>query len=573
MNANTQHGFLSLCLPFTALCSLSCVLAATGHAQTLDPSLKLEAGKTGSSSIATTTGLIPLPDGKALVFGSGIRYLSGSLSYTNLARVNSDGSIDSSFKFAMKSTLTGSVTASGLLCVEVLPDGQMLIGGQFMSIGGVTRSNIARLNCDGTLDSRFNAGAIDKSVQGLLAQPDGKILAWGLFTRVNGQSCNGLCRFNEDGGVDTNFNAQADNTVSALALQPDGKIIAIGSFTQIGGTSRQSFARLHPDGSLDEGFLPATFKLNNLTNLTGTGAIAVQPDGKILVANYFNSVNGVAKTNLARFHPDGSFDSEFVAQADFHACAGALAFSLQADGRILVAHDSATINGSPCPLFSRLLPDGNLDPAFSTNLVQGAMLPSCAMQADGRLLLSGSFTRLCGQLQSHAGRLFNTELATQQLDFDGTNVVWLRGGTSPEVWRTTFEASTNGIDWTFLGAGDRITGGWQLPNAAISQNATVRARGLICGGRYGGSSWYCEAVYPRTTPTLLTADGNLGFRNGQFGFSLGGSAGSTAVIERAGEDMNWSSISTNMLPAGPILFSDPASSNSPVQFYRARLQD
>src|SRR5205814_10599799 len=85
-----------------------------------------------------------------------------------------------------------------------------------------------------------------------------------------------------------------------------------------------------------------------------------------------------------------------------------------------------------------------------------------AIQSDGKILLSGNFYSLGGQLRTNIGRLNNTSIANQDLSFDGATITWLRGGTSPEVWRTTFDFSTNGLDWLELGEGTRVAGGWQL---------------------------------------------------------------------------------------------------------------
>ena len=78
-------------------------------------------------------------------------------------------------------------------------------------------------------------------------------------------------------------------------------------------------------------------------------------------------------------------------------------------------------------------------------------------------MVGGSFTKLSGQPRKNIARLKATEPATQNLTWDGSTIDWLRGGTSPEIWRTTFEYTTNGTGWTALGAGERVPGGWQLP--------------------------------------------------------------------------------------------------------------
>lgn len=85
----------------------------------------------------------------------------------------------------------------------------------------------------------------------------------------------------------------------------------------------------------------------------------------------------------------------------------------------------------------------------SFNPGANARVLSLAVQSGGKILVGGGFTTL-------GGRLNNTTPATQSLTFDGSTITWLRGGTSPEVWRTTFDISTDGLTWTNLGAGTRL---------------------------------------------------------------------------------------------------------------------
>src|SRR5204863_8447460 len=71
--------------------------------------------------------------------------------------------------------------ANGVVFVVVVqPDGKILIGGEFTTVAGGTRNNIARLNPDGTRDTAFNSNANDR-VLSIAVQADGKILAGGFF--------------------------------------------------------------------------------------------------------------------------------------------------------------------------------------------------------------------------------------------------------------------------------------------------------------------------------------------------------------------------------------------------------
>jgi GH25 family lysozyme M1 (1,4-beta-N-acetylmuramidase) len=131
---------------------------------------------------------------------------------------------------------------------------------------------------------------------------------------------------------------------------------------------------------------------------------------------------------------------------------------------------------------------------------------SLAVQADGKILVGGLFTTLGGQPRNYLGRLNNTSPATQSLTFDSSTITWLRGGTSPEVWRTTFEFSASGIDSTSLGAGTRTPSGWHLNSVSLpSANGTIRARGYVTGGVYDGSCWFVESDLQVGTPPAITS--------------------------------------------------------------------
>src|SRR5438128_2352427 len=99
----------------------------------------------------------------------------------------------------------------------VQPDGKILIGGNFTSIGGQTRNHIARLNPDGTLDA-FNPNA-NGGVNAIAVQADGKILAGGTFTNIGGQTRNYIARLDPTTGMADSFHPNADRKSDVAAVQ------------------------------------------------------------------------------------------------------------------------------------------------------------------------------------------------------------------------------------------------------------------------------------------------------------------------------------------------------------------
>src|SRR5207302_336006 len=117
----------------------------------------------------------------------------------------------------LQSGRRGGTECSGLLCCVRLFSG---------GASGWNRSGPRRIHADGTLDTRFDPGAYGGyGVNSLAVQADGKILVGGNFTTLDGQSRSGIGRLNADGALDPTFNPGADSRVSCLAVQADGKIL------------------------------------------------------------------------------------------------------------------------------------------------------------------------------------------------------------------------------------------------------------------------------------------------------------------------------------------------------------
>jgi uncharacterized delta-60 repeat protein len=188
-----------------------------------------------------------------------------------LARLNADGSIDWTFS-------RGIGQGFDVFSITLQPDGKFLIGGSFSTYGGAPTPNIARLNADGSRDTSFNPGSgPNGSVYTTSVQADGKIIIGGGFSAVANQSHVGIARLNADGSLDPTFDAGTgvDGAVLNSAVQFDGKIVITGQFNSYNGVARGGIARINPDGSLDLAFNPGPPRV-------GGQALVLQSDGKIL---------------------------------------------------------------------------------------------------------------------------------------------------------------------------------------------------------------------------------------------------------------------------------------------------
>lgn len=239
--------------------------------------------------------------GKTIIGGQFTKY--NSVTANRIARLNNDGSIDVSFN-------SGTGANNIIRAIAVLPNDKILIGGDFTTYNGTSVNRIAQLNADGTLDNTFTGGTgAQSTVYSIVILSSGKIIIGGKFTAYNGTTINRIAQLNSNGTLDnslvvgTGFN----NTVYKLLLQPDGKILVGGAFTAYNGTTQNRVTRLTTAGAIDGGFTIGT-------GASGTVfAIALQPDGKIIIGGIFTKYNAITHNRIARLNTDGTIDGTYNA--------------------------------------------------------------------------------------------------------------------------------------------------------------------------------------------------------------------------------------------------------------------
>ena len=291
------------------------------------------------------------PDGKILAVGA----VGAGAGGFALARYNAGGSLDTTFDGDGKLTTDfGGGVAYG---VALQPDGKILAVGAGAGGFALARYNAngsldTSFDGDGKLTTDFAGGV----AAGVALQSDGKIVAVGYATGFGGELDFALARYNANGSLDTSFSADGtqttdlggDEEASDVAIQPDGKIVAVGSgYSFIGSSTMAVVARYNPDGSLDPSF--GTFAGFQLTSVSGNdraAGVALQPDGKIVAvgATYEDFL-------LARYNPDGSPDPTFSddgtqTTTDFGEGAWAGGVALQPDGKIVVAGAGSSGGGA-----------------------------------------------------------------------------------------------------------------------------------------------------------------------------------------------------------------------------------
>ncbi len=325
-------------------------------------------------------------DGKVLIAGF-FATLKGAVR-GRIARLNSDGSTDHSFG----NGLTGA-NGNSVIALAVQSDGKVLIGGSFTAVNGTPRFNIARLNSDGTLDISFSSPLSASSVVYTMAvQGDGKVLVGGTLPIARG----GVTRLNSDGTLDTSFGgglAVVSNTVYTLATQNDGKVLVGGSFTNVNGTGRSGIARLNSDGTLDTSF--TNVQLVSSSQFNTVEAIAVQGDNRVLIGGRFTNANGTAYGRIARLNSDGTLDNSF-GNGLTGANGNIYSIAVQGDGRVVVGGTFTTVNGTARGRIARLNSDGTLDSSFGNGTGINNAVEAIVVQGDGQVLVAGQFSTING---------------------------------------------------------------------------------------------------------------------------------------------------------------------------------
>jgi uncharacterized delta-60 repeat protein len=249
-----------------------------------------------------------------------------------------------------------------------------------------------------------NGNVSPLAVYSLALQPDGKILVRGAFDSVNGLNYTNFVRFNPEGSVDTSFvpdaAAQPDQGhygSAAMAVQPDGKILVAEG---IWGKPDE-LGRLAADGSADP-----TFVTLEVVGVSGAwvstfNVIVVEGDGRALFegnADPAAPVDGEPQQGLTRLNADGSIDESFHPMMDILSSGfgGSMnAAVVQPDGKIVIAGLFNHVNGVNRPGLARLNPDGSTDASFMPE--NNYYIISLALQADGKFLgagANGSIVRL-----------------------------------------------------------------------------------------------------------------------------------------------------------------------------------
>ncbi len=393
--------------------------------------------------------------------------------------------------------------------------GKIITSTSYTIENSVIQSGMLRFNANGSLDNTFNSNPHD----GLfLVLPDDRIIATyadGTYTYPIRLDANG----NEDAAFKANVPQYYSGNISALARQPNGKILVGATafntppfverintdgtsdglltdangldlyvirvqsdgYILLGGQFPGGIIRLDPTGAVDPSFNPIAGASDFVTD------IAIQTDGKILVAGYFHYFNDLPHEGIVRLNPNGSIDNTFtgVGITDL-ADAGSYVsrILIQSDNKILLGGNFNSVNGAARKNLVRLNPDGTVDCVFDPGVSSDADIDGLAIQTDGKVLITGSFTSYEGTQRYGLARV--NAGAALTITLQPSDVLICDGGVA------TFSVAATGTtnityQWQFSPGGavpyvDVIDGG--AYSGATTSTLSINTTGMFGAGRY-----------------------------------------------------------------------------------------
>ena len=403
-----------------------------------------------SASLPTNTSFqqIVQPDGKVIVYRAPSMFVNG-VQRSGMFRLNADGSTDTSFAYNNEA----GVSINNIM---LAPDGKIVLAG----VGTPNHSKIARLNSNGSVDESFSVfiaasgppEIVSTSFSLNAIQPDGKVIA----TRRNCGNIQGtwcsfsMHRYNLDGSSDSSFAPPAlegghlVSTNALVELLPDGKFyLAINTGSHLGRS--MTLSRRNADGSADAGFSQFTRSIAG-SWFINFNDLAALPDGGVLAAGVYwpSDLGSLGQPQLLKFLPNGGTDSGFNSpnvyagirvhplpdgKVLYSATGGVPAprplVRLNTNGSIdntyvldpvitsiINAIDIAPMNRpvflantAAGPRLVRLLDTGAIDPAFAPGLGAASSISTMAVQADGKIIVSGPFATMNGVPRNRIARL------------------------------------------------------------------------------------------------------------------------------------------------------------------------
>ncbi len=367
----------------------------------------------------------------------------------------------------------GNQITSGLInALAIAPDGSVYAGGSLSVSTEPNSVRFARWNGNTWQSIPTNASAL---VTAILAFPNGEVIIGGSFSSIGGVSASGVARW--DGTQWRSLGAGITGSVNALAVLPGGDLIATGNFTTAGGIPANRIARW--DGTTWTA-LGAGLTSTGTGNVFGATVLPL-PNGDLIVGGAFSAAGGVPAQNLARYS-NGTW-------SEFGGTNGTVwSLTVQSDGSIIAGGNLSTVGGAATGPVARW--DGSTWQRVGTSLA--GTVNTLRTLPDGSIFAGGSLTAVTASATDNAARFdgtswsllgtgINGAIRTFATDADGTLIA---GGdfTRAAGQSAGGIARWDGARWQPVGSGFRFAAGSQT--ASVSTVKVLSGGNLLAGGSF-----------------------------------------------------------------------------------------
>lgn len=280
-------------------------------------------------------------------------------------------------------------------------NGGVIIGGDFTTVNGYGRGNIARLLPDGTLDPAWNPSA-DGAVHAIAVDPvSGDVYAGGDFSVIGARNRAHLAKLTGagTGAVDASWNPSPNSTVEALAVDGSGNVYVGGWFGYIGGQYRECLAKLSGSGAgaVDAAWNPSPY-------CDQVYALALDGSGNIFVGGWFTSISGWGRKCIAKLSASGTGQLD-INWNPLGADSYVYALALDGAGHVYAGGYFANVGGQSRKFIAKLSSTGNGDVDATWNPSANSSVEALAVDGSGNVYAGGNFANIGGKLRYFVAKL------------------------------------------------------------------------------------------------------------------------------------------------------------------------
>ena len=373
-------------------CVYGLFIGADGYIWRSSPAIGIDNSFTASLLNNTVRTIAKQSDGKIIVGGDFTQYDTSTYNY--IIRFNTNGTVDTSFNI-------GTGFDGIVRTVVVQSDDKILVGGDFSFFNGSFYKRLVRLNSDGSLDTSFNStpGFDGNSVYAIAISSDNKIYVGGDFDFYNSSvATNYIARLTTAGFYDSTFaiGTGFDLPVYTISIQSDNSIMVGGEFTVYNGTGVNKIVHILSDGTIDTTDFISGIAFNNSVYF-----IKLLSNSNLLVLGAFTQYNGTTVNRIVELYANGSIYNTF--SSGFNAPTRVLQVDLS--NNYLIGGDFTSYNGNSNHYLTRIDSLGNYKSDYP--VVYGFNNPVYYIYSEtyNKFLVGGSFTSYDSSTTKYITRL------------------------------------------------------------------------------------------------------------------------------------------------------------------------